>query len=277
MGESIRYMLARCPGGALAGFALVMLLSIPGKGYAQTGRVQDSAPPQNPIVIVELFTSEGCSSCPPADELIRKLSEQQPFPGVEVVALEEHVDYWNSYGWTDPFSSSEFTNRQVAYSQALPKSGVYTPQMIVDGYAEIAGSRIQQLSGAIQRARLAPKAEVKLSASGEKDPGKASFEVKVDHLPDLLKTNELELWVAVTEKGLYSEVKGGENSGETLRHAAIVRSLRKVGSVNNGAQYANQFTVKLEMHWKRENLVVVAFIVDKHYHKIVGAGIAPVT
>jgi hypothetical protein len=270
-------MLARCPGGTVAGFALVMLLSIPGKGYAQTGRVQDSAPAQNPIVIVELFTSEGCSSCPPADELIRKLSEQQPFPGVEVVALEEHVDYWNSYGWTDPFSSSEFTNRQLAYSQALPKSGVYTPQMIVDGYAEIAGSRIQQLSGAIQRARLAPKAEVKLSASGEKDPGKASFEVKVDHLPDLLKGNELELWVAVTEKGLHSEVKGGENSGETLRHAAIVRSLRKVGSMNNGAQYANQLTVKLEMHWKRENLVVVAFIVDKHDHKIVGAGIAPVT
>jgi hypothetical protein len=277
MAERTRYGLARYPGGTCAGFALALWLLIPGRGYGQTGRVQDSAPPQNPIVIVELFTSEGCSSCPPAEELIRKLSEQQPIPGVEVVALEEHVDYWNSYGWTDPFSSSEFTKRQVAYSQALPKSGVYTPQTIVDGYAEIEGSRAQQLSEAIQRARLAPKADVKLSASGESDTGKASFEVKVDHLPDLPKGDGLELWVAVTEKGLHSEVKGGENSGETLRHAAIVRSLHKVSSLKNGAQYANQLTVKLEMHWNRENLAVVAFIVDKHDHKIVGAGIAPVT
>jgi hypothetical protein len=277
MAESTRYALRRYPGGTRAVLVLAFLFLIPGREYSQAGGVQESAPSQEPIVIVELFTSEGCSSCPPADQLIRKLSEQQVIPGVEVVALEEHVDYWNPYGWTDPFSSSEFTERQFAYSQTLPKGSVYTPQMIVDGYAEIAGSRIQLLTGAIQRARLAPKAEVRLHASGEKDPGKVSFEMKVDHLPDLFKSDELELWVAVTEKGLTSEVKGGENSGETLRHAAIVRSLRKAGSMKNGAEYANQVTVKLEMHWKRENLAVVAFIVDKHYHKIVGAGIASVT
>jgi hypothetical protein len=267
----------RYPGGTHALPTLALLLFGAGNLCGQTGRAQESAPLQTPMVIVELFTSEGCSSCPPADELIRKLSEQQLIPGVEVVALEEHVDYWNPYGWSDPFSSPEFTARQFAYSQTLPKSGVYTPQMIVDGCAEIAGSRIQQLTGAIQRARLAPKADVKLIPSGEKGAGKASFAVKVDHLPDQLKGDELELWVAVTERGLQSEVKGGENSGETLRHAAIVRSLRKVGGTKTGPEYANQVTLKLEKNWKRENLAIVAFIVDKHYHRIIGAGIAPVT
>lgn len=260
---------------SIAARVLALFLSIPGMEYCQPGFAQDAAHPQKSIVVVELFTSEGCSSCPPADELIRKVSEQQPIPGVEVVALEEHVDYWNHDGWNDPFSSSDFTERQVVYSHVLPKSGVYTPQIIVDGYAEIAGSRAQQLGVAIQKAASVPKANVTLNPSPEKDSGKVSFEVKVDHLPSLSKGDELELWVAVTEKSLQSDVKAGENSGETLRHAAVVRSLRKAGSTKTGTDYANQVTVKLEKNWKRENLAVVAFVVDKNSHKIVGAGIAP--
>ncbi len=128
------------------------------------------------------------------------------------------------------FPRSISTARQVAYSRTLPKSGVYTPEIVVDGYAEITGDRGQQLGEAILRAGSIPKANVLLNPSTEKAPGKASFDAKVSQLPPIPKGDELELWVAVTEKGLQSDVKAGENNGETLRHAAVVRSLRKVGS-----------------------------------------------
>src|SRR5271167_3856473 len=236
--------------GKRAVSALALLLSIPSKEYGQPGLPQESGGQQPPIVIVELFTSEGCSSCPPADELVKRISEQQLVPGVEVVALEEHVDYWNHDGWYDPFSSVDFTSRQIGYSRVLPKSGVYTPQIVVDGYAEITGNRGQQLGEAIRRAAMVPKANVTLIPSLEQAPGRASFEVKVDHLPATPEGDELELWVAVTEKGLQSDVKAGENSGETLRHAAIVRSLRKAGTTKNGAGYSTRVTVKLEKSWK---------------------------
>jgi hypothetical protein len=256
--------------------ALAMLLCSPATESGQARLPQEDARQQSPIVIVELFTSEGCSSCPPVDELVKRISERQLVPGVEIVALEEHVDYWNHDGWFDPFSSNDFTARQVAYSHILPKSGVYTPEIVVDGCAEIRGNRGQQLGEAIQRAAVIPKAIVMLSPSAEKNPGRTSFDVKVAHLPSIPKGDELELWVAVTEKGLQSDVRAGENNGETLRHAAVVRSLRRVGSIKNGADYSNQVTVKLEKNWKPENLAVVGFVVDKKSFKIVGAAIVPV-
>lgn len=257
--------------------ALALLLLIPRGEYGRSGLAQESDRQQPPIVIVELFTSEGCSSCPPADELVKRISEQQFVPGVAVVALEQHVDYWNHDGWYDPFSSADFTSRQIAYSRVLPKSGVYTPQIVVDGYLEITGNRERQLDDAIRQAALVPKANVMLILPAEKPLGKASFEMKVDHLPSIPKGDELEFWVAVTEKGLQSDVKAGENSGQILRHAAVVRSLQKAGTTKNGAEYTKQVTVKLEKDWRLENLAVVAFVVDKKSSKVVGAAIARVT
>lgn len=98
-------------------------------------------------VIVELFTSEGCSSCPPADQFLAKLEAEQPIQNVEVIALEEHVDYWNNLGWTDPFSSDSATTRQYAYAGAIGNGNAYTPQMIVDGQDEFVGSRERQAKG----------------------------------------------------------------------------------------------------------------------------------
>src|SRR5271167_585775 len=115
----------RCTHANLAALALFLLFESSGTGHGRPRDPQENARVQKPIVIVELFTSEGCSSCPPAEDFVKRISEEQPITGVEVVALEEHVDYWNHQGWTDPYSSPEFTQRQNTYFYVLPKGGVY--------------------------------------------------------------------------------------------------------------------------------------------------------
>src|SRR3954462_2451752 len=113
-------------------------------------------------VIVELFTSEGCSSCPPADLLLNHLQQAQPVPGVQVISLSEHVDYWNQLGWTDPFSSAGFSERQKQYANIFRGDGVFTPQMVVDGKSQLVGSDSQKALRAITEAAKAQKAVVNL-------------------------------------------------------------------------------------------------------------------
>jgi len=227
------------------------------------------------VVVVELFTSEGCSSCPPADALLKELSEQQKMDDVQIVALEEHVDYWNHLGWRDPYSAAEFSERQNDYSRVFGTDGVYTPQMIVDGQREFVGSRSMAAREAIQKAAGQPKAEVVLLASANATPGKPMFEVQIKSLNGISPNGATELWFAVTEKGLQTDVKAGENSGETLKHAAVVRSLRKIDTIREPAGYSRQFQTAIEPGWKKENLAVVVFLTEKSSRKIIGAAAMP--
>jgi hypothetical protein len=245
------------------------------------GRSAGVAPPREPgsaprVVVVELFTSEGCSSCPPADALLKKLSEQPSVEGVQIVALEEHVDYWNHLGWKDPYSAAEFSQRQSDYSQVFGTDGVYTPQMVVDGQNEFVGSRSLAAREAIQKAANQPKAELALVAGANGSPGKPVFEVQVKGLEGISPRGETELWVAVTEKGLQTDVKAGENSGETLKHAAVVRSLRKIDTLRDPAGYNRPIQLAIEPAWKKENLAVVVFLAEKGSHKIIGAAARPI-
>ncbi len=123
----------RLVAGPVPALALVLLLFCSACGSSSRADGGKAAAPSRNFVIVELFTSEGCSSCPPADALLKTISEQQSIPGAEILALEEHVDYWDNLGWRDPFSNSEFTERQNDYARTFGNSGSYTPQMIVDG------------------------------------------------------------------------------------------------------------------------------------------------
>lgn len=115
-------------------------------------------------VLIELFTSEGCSSCPPADALLEKLDESQPVSAVELIVLSEHVDYWNYIGWKDLYSSSEFSDRQRDYSGWFGRGSVYTPQMVVDGHLELVGSDEQRAILAIESAAKLQKISVALSS-----------------------------------------------------------------------------------------------------------------
>jgi hypothetical protein len=258
---------------AAAGVAAFLIFSTLG-GSAGMAAPRDPGSPPRPV-IVELFTSEGCSSCPPADALLKELSEQQKMNGVQVVALEEHVDYWNHLGWKDPYSAAEFSQRQSEYAQVFGTDGVYTPQMVVDGQSELVGSRSLAAREAIQKAANRPKAEIVLVGGANSSAGKPAFEVQIKTLEGISVRGETELWVAVTEKGLQTDVKAGENSGETLKHAAVVRSLRKIDTLRNPVGYDRQIQVAIDPGWKKENLAVVAFLAEKSTRKIIGAAATP--
>jgi hypothetical protein len=258
---------------ATAGLAAFLIISNFGRTNSNAAPREPGTPPR--VVVVELFTSEGCSSCPPADALLKELSEQQKVQGAQIVALEEHVDYWNHLGWKDPYSAAEFSQRQEDYSHVLGTDGVYTPQMIVDGQSEFVGSRSLAAKEAIQKAANQPKAEIVLVPSANFSSGKPTFEVEIKSLGGISVPGEMELGVAVTEKGLQTDVKAGENSGETLKHAAVVRSLRKVDTLRDTAGYNHRIQVTIEPGWKKENLAVVVFLAEKSSRKIIGAAATP--
>lgn len=257
----------------LIGFSLLLALGLtkPGKSPANNLSPSSARVP----VIVELFTSEGCSSCPPADALLKKIEEEQPIENVEVIALEEHVDYWNNLGWTDPFSSSDATFRQQQYADTFRNSGAYTPQMIVDGQKEFVGSRERQARTEIEQASKLPKTRISLTPKSSVANGTAQFNVQVGKL-----TGEgAEVWLAVTETQLHSSVKAGENAGEDLHHAAIVRRLHKIGEAKPGNElpFSSDTTVKLDAKWKPENLHVVVFVQEKKSRHILGAASTSIT
>src|SRR5277367_3092683 len=139
-------------------FSLVMVFAagMPLTAFAQGTPPPPSAPNSKPAVIAELFTSEGCSSCPPADDLLAELDRRKTLAGVPVIVLSEHVDYWNHDGWKDPFSSELWTERQNYYNQRFRLESVYTPQMVIDGAQQVNGSNGGQVAHAIETAAAQP-------------------------------------------------------------------------------------------------------------------------
>jgi hypothetical protein len=225
-------------------------------------------------VIVELFTSEGCSTCPPADALLQELEEQQPIDGADVVPLEEHVTYWNQLGWNDPYSSLEWTQRQVVYKEVFKTKEVYTPQMVVNGQAKFVGNNEQE--AVIEIAKAAQRVETDVAITSEKPDARGSqhFTVSVGKLVGNATGDTAEVWLAVTEDGLESNVNRGENSGQVLHHVATLRSLRKIGVADPNkapASFTSDPRVKLDSHWNPDNLHVVVFVQEEKNRQILGA------
>src|SRR5712671_6744076 len=179
----MRYLLA---GLTLISLSLVVTDALirPQAGASASSMTQETA--RTPVV-VELFTSEGCSSCPPADALLARLAEEQLAGNLQLIALEEHVDYWNNLGWMDPFSSRDWTSRQYGYAGALGNGNPYTPQMVVDGRVEFVGSHGQKARQAILEAAGKTKIPVTLEQSGANNAATGNFSVKVGKLEGTAK------------------------------------------------------------------------------------------
>ncbi len=228
-------------------------------------------------VIVELFTSEGCSSCPPADKLLESLAKTQPIHGATVIALEQHVDYWNQLGWEDPYSSEQFSSRQQDYSTRFGANGVYTPQMVVDGNVEFVGSNVDKAREAITKASSAAKAVVQLSLKPETAAASTDVPVQLSaHFKEVPASSEgdrVQVMLAITENDVRSNITRGENSGLNLSHIAVVRHLEVVTDLN--ASPSGDFdvspSVAIGKGWKRENLQAVVFLQERASRRILGA------
>lgn len=224
-------------------------------------------------VLVELFTSEGCSSCPPADRVLHELASTQPVPGIEIVAISEHVDYWNYIGWEDPFSSEYYSARQQTYATAFGHDTVYTPQMVVDGRIQFNGSDAAKARDAVARAARQPKAEVKLARRADaRDRKLLTLTVEVGKVPPVDGRDFAEVLVAVTEDALASRVARGENAGRRLAHTAVAREIRSLGRVDPATgSFSARTSILMAEGWKPQDLKALVFVQERARRRILGA------
>jgi hypothetical protein len=254
-------------------------------GAAASSRPTATAPASTPI-LVELFTSEGCSDCPAADVLLEQLVATQPVAGAEIIGLGQHVDYWDRLGWKDRFSSAALTSRQREYQTRFNTESIYTPQMVVDGSAELVGSDASAARRAIDRAlgRAHGIVRIDIDSGGGGpsqlrdvggDPGRVALHVAVSDLPPVGRGDRSDIIVAIIEDHLRTDVKRGENHGRTLVHAAVVRHLSVVGEGASDGSASARAEIPLAPDWQRDRLKVVAFAQAVRARTILASASAP--
>jgi hypothetical protein len=223
-------------------------------------------------ILVELFTSEGCSSCPPADALLEKMDRPTAIPGAQFVVLSEHVDYWDHDGWKDPHSSGALTERQNEYVQELRLKTAYTPQFIVDGTSEVRANDGQAANKVFQEAVSAAKIPVRIGEVSI-DPGNPSVvraRIEVDGESD---SRNADVYVAVALDRVESQVLHGENGGKHLAHVAVVVQLTKVGKLAKGKNFAETVQLKIKPAVDPKNVRIVAFVQESGPGKVLGAAL----
>jgi hypothetical protein len=224
-----------------------------------------SAPPQRVPVLVELFTSEGCSDCPPADALLAKLDATQPISGVQAIVLSEHVTYWNHQGWSDPFSFEAMTERQEDYGRRFGLDSNYTPQMVVDGVEQFVGSNSRALVAAVEKEQKTPKQSIVIGGATW-DHGAAQFSIRAS-VPTSAR-----IFAVLAADSTHQEVSSGENAGRTLHHTAVVRVMKEFGAdTADGRQLklpGGSLTQKTETAGP---VRLVVFLVDRKTGHVLGA------
>jgi hypothetical protein len=249
----------------LAAVSLLPLLSRSGDA--------DPRSPGGPVVL-ELFTSQGCSSCPPADRLLSRLAREPKLAG-KVIPLSFHVDYWDYIGWQDPFSSPRWSERQRHYARTFHSSRIYTPQLVVNGRTECVGSHERVVRQQIEDALAAPPAgRVTLETRPREDAGEEGrLRVRAGAEIEATVAGNLDLWVAVWETGLETRVGAGENASRTLHNDHVVRRLEKALTLPGkaGARDSAEIVLGLDKRWKRGSLGVAAFLQDPATRIIHGA------
>jgi len=255
--------------GTIAGvlFGAISVLSVLAPG-AEKQPVGTEGSPRTPV-LVELFTSEGCSSCPPADALLEKLDRTQPVPAADLVVLSEHVDYWDDVGWKDPYSSHEFSLRQADYARRFRLDGAYTPQMVVDGDTQLVGSDERDALRAIGSATKLAKLPVTLSSLHFE--GTNSLVVHVDVGPAISSGKPIsgQVLVALADESDQSNVRRGENAGRILKHVAVVRTLAQVGALEGKETFSKQVRVSTG-NLDRQKLRIVAIVQENGPGRVLG-------
>ena len=233
--------------------------------FSETNGASDGAP-----VVLELFTSEGCSSCPPADALISELGSSTE----SVIPLAYHVDYWNHLGWTDPFSSHQWSERQSDYARAMNLDGEYTPQMVIGGGWQCGGSD----AGSIERAVAAARSEPALGRTSIQTSlvaaGSRKLHVKVNaQLLSAAGPGRLVVMLAIYENGLVSKIGAGENGGREITYDYTVRKLLSAFELDatQPGSFVQEMTIDLDPSWSLDHLGVASFIQDPTSLRIEGA------
>ncbi len=262
---------------AITVLVVVLFLALAARGTGITGSAvakmntasaaANAPDPASAPVLVELFTSEGCSSCPPADALLSRLGRTQPVRGADIIVLEEHVDYWDRLGWKDPFSSEAATARQTEYGEAFGGGQVYTPQMIVDGRAEFVGSSDTDALRAIRAASQATKPAIQLSwETGD------TLAIHIEPLNNAGQRDGQQLFLVVAENMLHSDVKRGENAGRALEHNGVVRQLLPLGKIDAApAGFSSTVAVHPAHEWNLANLRAVVFVQERRSRHVLAA------
>jgi hypothetical protein len=229
------------------------------------GLARAADPPSSTPIVVELFTSEGCSSCPPADALLRRLDSSQPVPGARLIVLEEHVDYWDDQGWKDPFSSHDWTLRQTEYAQRLNVRAPYTPQMVINGGVELLGSDSSRASKVFDEARSVPVVPIHISEIRIEN-GKVYAHVETGEV-----SAKAQVFVALALDHADSQVKRGENGGRHLEHVDVLQSLNSAGKLQKGQSFSKDVVVSAG----KPGIVyrLIAFIQEADQGKIMGAAV----
>lgn len=228
-------------------------------GFAQT---------PSPVVL-ELFTSEGCSSCVAADTLFTQIENGRVSfrAPAELITLGEHVDYWDSSDWRDRFSSPLFSSRQQDYGRAFREQNVYTPMVVVNGQSTCVGSDLQCIQRAAQDAAQTPQAAVRIRNGAGNDV----ISVSVQRLPP--GGNLADVLLSFTESDLRSNILGGENRGRRANHAAVVRSMIQLSRIDEkkGGTYSADVQLNLNPRWDRRNLKLIVLVQDSTNRRILGA------
>ena len=247
-------------------FAVLILGSSAARSGNRVPADSTSAP-----ILVELFTSEGCSTCPPADAMLGRMDTLQPVPGAQLIVLSEHVDYWNHDGWTDPYSSASITSRQNDYVRVLGLKTAYTPQMLIDGTAELQMNDRAQVSQILQKAVLVSKVPIRIASAtieGSK-PAIVQGTIEAESSPE---QHNADVYVAVALDHAESQVSSGENRGRHLVHVAVVLEMAKVGKLKKGENFNKDFRVKFNLpRTASSNIRIVAFIQETGPGRVLGA------
>jgi hypothetical protein len=236
-----------------------------------------SAPGQSPAaantstpVLIELFTSEGCSSCPPADAWLQQLDSSQPIPGVQAIVLSEHVDYWNHDGWKDPFSSSLLTERQSEYVRVMGLGSPYTPQLIVDGRTELQLTSADQVEQAIVKA--AKPAQVPITVGTVSVEGSSPAVLRAHVTADgSAAKHSADVFAVIALNHAESQVLHGENGGRRLSHVAVAQDIVRIGKLEKGKTFAGDYQARLKPGMDPGNLRLVIFVQESGPGEVLGA------